>query len=962
MRNPISCILASTVTVLLTGGAVSAQTIAVLNDWKESIPDSVVSSGSNTNLIYINGHGFASGQAPKFEIYGGAGTWGPINTHAWAVLTLGLTATDNSIDLDRAYMCGNSGTLQFYSGNEQATYSSATNNILAVSGRGANGTTAMTHVPGEQVFCNAQNPNEYWTATVIDANTLQIPLNSSAFGSFSGTIHLMRWTGDDRYAKTNGAEVGSLWDGQTNSSYQQFMNSCTTGASDIHQCLRAFWTQQTFSGKYGPTGGYSSATCPVTGFTVNSNQTATVNLGTGSLGCSSGYTLGTGWIAYASGMTNNLLNIRPYYVTAASATHVTIAGIDPGVAPGTYTGSGPILQFPSNEPAPYMFNYSATSGGMYGRGSGYMQNYIKSGTFDPASNRLEFTISYTNSGSYNTTNTQGAFYVGTYVKGGGNVPDVHHPGQHFYHYGPPFTMYPGRVMKVDVNAAPDHEVGAAGGAVWPNDPYYSGVWQYPGWAGYDATTHFHYFDGLTSWYINGNYGQSGTPNTMTVGQTSLYTASGEPEELIRTRTIVWTPKRVSDGQAGYEVAWTTPKNSNIQYQVNYSSSGSLKTSGFSTGTNGGTVLSQGSAYTGALWVSPTMSEQGNIWVGIRPTDSISGMTRSGQSPIWVVTQDDLGMQVGDHVTVSSVSGNTNANQTNVALTAVQPRQIWSVWNPMYYTILSAAVSGGTTTITTDHANPYTTGTQVLISQVTSAPSLNGTWTVTVTSPTTFTIPGAISGYSSGDQATVQQQGSLTSIVASSSTCTATTTVPHNLLPGWLIYVSGATDQTLGPNGIAATWTVSAVPSSTTLTFSCPGVANGTYNTSQGASYPLLMASFPGVALANGTAGNGTYNNTCTSIVTCGQIVSTENNKNFAEVTISAQGSVALPSSLTAPLPCDLNNDGVVNSLDVTISTNIALGTQTCTAAADINQDGVCNVIDIQRVSNTAVGGACVTGP
>jgi len=62
-----------------------------------------------------------------------------------------------------------------------------------------------------------------------------------------------------------------------------------------------------------------------------------------------------------------------------------------------------------------------------------------------------------------------------------------------------------------------------------------------------------------------------------------------------------------------------------------------------------------------------------------------------------------------------------------------------------------------------------------------------------------------------------------------------------------------------------------------------------------------------------------------------------------------------------PAPtCDLNGDGVVNSADVTIAINQALGTAPC-GSADLTQDGVCNVVDVQRVINAALGQACRIG-
>lgn len=248
------------------------------------------------------------------------------------------------------------------------------------------------------------------------------------------------------------------------------------------------------------------------------------------------------------------------------------------------------------------------------------------------------------------------------------------------------------------------------------------------------------------------------------------------------------------------------------------------------------------------------------------------------------------MEVGDHVTVSNVSGNTDANQANVALTAVQPRQIWSLWNPMYYTILTATPSGNATIIATDHPHGFSSGTVVLISHVTSAPALNRTWTITVTGPETFSIPAAISAYNSDDQAIVQQAGALISIVATGvgdagESCLATLAVSHNLLPGWKVHVAGSSDTTENLNrvGTYGSYNVKGIPSPSTFSFACPKVPDGIYNTYSAPSQPFTVASYPGVALADGVAGNGAYSNVCTSWSTCGQIVSTENNKNFAEI-------------------------------------------------------------------------------
>lgn len=59
--------------------------------------------------------------------------------------------------------------------------------------------------------------------------------------------------------------------------------------------------------------------------------------------------------------------------------------------------------------------------------------------------------------------------------------------------------------------------------------------------------------------------------------------------------------------------------------------------------------------------------------------------------------------------------------------------------------------------------------------------------------------------------------------------------------------------------------------------------------------------------------------------------------------------------------CDLNADGVVNSLDVTIAINQALGIGGYNNLS-LTQDGGWSVVDVQRVINAADGQACRIGP
>lgn len=65
-------------------------------------------------------------------------------------------------------------------------------------------------------------------------------------------------------------------------------------------------------------------------------------------------------------------------------------------------------------------------------------------------------------------------------------------------------------------------------------------------------------------------------------------------------------------------------------------------------------------------------------------------------------------------------------------------------------------------------------------------------------------------------------------------------------------------------------------------------------------------------------------------------------------------------TLTVLSPCDLNSDGVVDTLDARNVIDQIEGV--IPAVTDLNGDGKTNVIDLQRVVNATGGGSCRTGP
>jgi hypothetical protein len=69
---------------------------------------------------------------------------------------------------------------------------------------------------------------------------------------------------------------------------------------------------------------------------------------------------------------------------------------------------------------------------------------------------------------------------------------------------------------------------------------------------------------------------------------------------------------------------------------------------------------------------------------------------------------------------------------------------------------------------------------------------------------------------------------------------------------------------------------------------------------------------------------------------------------------------ALLTGSAANAPCDVNQDGVISTLDIDAAKQQALGSVPCNTA-DLQKNGTCNVIGVQRVINAVLGGECKVG-
>ena len=222
---------------------------------------------------------------------------------------------------------------------------------------------------------------------------------------------------------------------------------------------------------------------------------------------------------------------------------------------------------------------------------GWAKGWIEQGTWDANVNRLKFSFSCDrNLGK--TASGYGQIQVGTYVKAPDGAPA--NQGAHYYHNIDP-NIYTDKVVYVDINRTPQHQVGTDSNINWPENP---------------TSPTFNYFDGLTRWYFdteNGTWSNA----TCRFRPVTFEKILNEPDQQVSSVTYQYTGTR-------YEVTWSGPKNSTLQFDIAYKTS-SMKSAGFASGTAGGTIAATGNAYSNVIWASPNMAENANgMYIAIRP--------------------------------------------------------------------------------------------------------------------------------------------------------------------------------------------------------------------------------------------------------------------------------------------------------------------------------------------------------
>jgi len=680
----------------------------------------------------------------------------------------------------------------------------------------------VTGATGQWAGLGSDATPKFYTATYASENSFTVPFNSSSLsaGSFAGqVVWVRRASGDGGKMFYAVPDVqGDVKDSVSDEGTLTVTVPACADSSNEGACSRGYWSPDNQKAYM--------VDKKIQSFVVSSGVATITLAGAFADNTAGGYEpIAVGQLIHIRGMQQYATSMNPGYDGNPNApaqpeaanmaknstrgyTIQTLSGdkttltINTGLADGVYAPSclpaGACIGRTQAEgfiaitwrASPYIYIRPRDSSG-YLFPSGYMQYHTKNGEFDPLSNRMRMWIKW---GVNNPRSESGGldFNVGTYVQT--TTQDALGSGAHFYHlYN--FSAYDGVWQKLEVNGAPTHQVGASGGILWPKEPLRGQIF-YPPYPGGPRS----YMDGMTILYLDPvAYKGPWDGQTMHLANLTFDRVDDEPEDLVRGRSIVYSPKRFFGGvltdDPGYDVSWEGVPISGLTYEVRYSTTQSLKSLGFSSGLGSTIVTPPGVSLgvNGAWWLSPTMSEEPNFWAAVRPRVPAASVSGNGQSPIWVVTRADIGVAAGDSVTVEGVGGNTAANQTNSIVAAVSPRKFWWRFEPQ---------------------------------------AANG-WSV---------------------------PSKLVSITASGGGCTALLTEAHNLVPGWTIEVQGSVSPVLGsiPTTTPKLYRVTSVPSNESFTFNCAGVPDAVYDTDYSVSVHLAIQAFPGVALSG--TGDGDWTN------------------------------------------------------------------------------------------------------
>lgn len=860
---------------------------AILDDWHGSTGTASAGPGAQTTITTPDAHGFSTGD--HLQITGATGLWAPLNTQVLLNIRVPLSSNGTTVYLnDTSTMENTPGqTYQIYpetsygsctSGNarEIVTLNSILDNrSVSVTRKGS----TANHCPEDYFWGPLQRANT-WTIVVTGPTTFTVPLNSSSFGSFSGSLRIAR-------ASSYAANPAPFWrpsaaDGSpfamsisTNHTQQFTIDGCPDKTNAV-RCSLGYSDplNQKGYGDYAAAGtlvvsggsGTITLTAPFNNNTTHYTRTLQAN------------ELCWLWNFSENGLAFGTIN-RPWVISSVSGNPQTITIQNmgtgqggAGVPDGVYAAlpGGKQFYFPIFADF-YAYWLSSATQGNYP--TEYPAHTVKASgaPFSPTFNRIRFWF------QWGANMSQIPMMWGTYLAFQPSTSTSH--GYHSINidsYANQWELYESVIY-------PQHWVGSQAMVPAGTDPSATGWAGYPNWTGESQ----HYMDILYRFYMNLSsiYGIPGA-QTGAVGPMYMDSIGAEPDEWTSIRSVTYNPNGTR-----YHISILAPPQqpANVTYDF-YHSTTDIKSTGLSQATHDGSATAGPTGVNNtiqAVFDSPTLTLAPTMYWAVVPTMPVSGVSGNGQSPIILSLRSDPNMQAGDHVVTSGIGGNTNANNSSsVQILSVSPRQFWYRLSPGY-------------------PNPKAPG---ILTGISVAPGQ--------------VAPG------------------------SPNVCTVSLTQPPGIVAGQEIAVTGA--PTGGPGGNnAGTLTFFNVTgvSGNTFTFNCPGTSAGTYRSDHDTTHRLAIVVSPAIAIPGTGSGNwdGAYT---------GALVSAENAKNFAEIAFTPPSTTT--SGRTPASACDLNGDGVVNSLDVQLAMQESLGASPCTVT-------VCNVVMVQDVINAANGGPCLLG-
>ncbi len=347
---------------------------------------------------------------------------------------------------------------------------------------------------------------------------------------------------------------------------------------------------------------------------------------------------------------------------------------------------------------------------------------------------------------------------------------------------------------------------------------------------------------------------------------------------------------------------------------------------------------------------------GGTWV---LASNITGA--SNANPI-VINSQGHGLATGQRVTITGVTGNTNANGTFTitVLSADTFSLNGSTGNASFTGGGLWALTGNVTAATnaapiviTSNAHGLKTGQIVTVAGATGNTAANGTFTVTVLTANTFSLNGSTGNGAYAGGATWTVNYTPTSV--SNTSPIVITSTSHGLKTGDAVVVSGVTGNTAA-NG---TFTVTVVDADRFILNGSTGngnyVSGGTWTTTSNFAAPLGSMTANGIATTpiaiTTTIPHGlTTGNTVTFGSVSGSLASTLNGNTFT-ITVVDANHFTLDNTTTAGDASGgfyLTSGGTVGPVGAPYAVD---GTPMGVAIGDTNQDGRLDIVTANNTSN-----------